>query len=69
MNDFRVLLSPEFPVNQNDATLTGGKGTAQVVRESESASTSADDGAELFQAGRGEALAVVQLPLSSLWWW
>ena len=69
VNDFRVLLSPEFPVNQNDATLTGDKGTAQVVRESESASTSADDGAELFQAGRGEALAAVQLPLSSLWWW
>ena len=68
MKDFRVLLSPEFPMNQNDANLTGGKDTAQVVRKSESASTSADDGEELFQAGDSEALAVVQLHLTSLWW-
>ena len=32
MKDFRVLLSPDFPMNQNDANLTGGKDTAQVVR-------------------------------------
>ena len=54
-------------MNQNDAILTRGKGTAQVVRKSESASTSADDGEELFQAGHSEALAVVQLHLTSLW--
>ena len=58
MNGFHVLLLPEFPVNQNDAILTRGKGTAQVVRKSESASTSADDGEELFQAGTVKP-----------WWW
>ncbi|KAG5215320.1 hypothetical protein JEQ12_000896 [Ovis aries] len=46
----KAKMKTQFPVNQNDATLTRGKGTAQVVRESESASTSADDSAELFQA-------------------
>ena len=40
-------------MNQNNK---GGKGTAQVVRKSESASTSADDCDELFQAGDSEAL-------------
>ena len=56
-------------MNQNDAILTGGKDTAQVVRKSESASTSsADDSEELFQTGDSEALAVVQLHLTSLRW-
>ena len=53
MNGFRVLLSPEFPANQNDAILAGGEGTTQVVRESVSASTSADDDEDLLQAGEG----------------
>ena len=33
-------------MNQNDAILTGGKDTAQVVRKSESASTSSADDSE-----------------------
>ena len=56
-------------MNQNDATLTGDKGTAQVVRESESASTSADDGAELFQAGRGEAWSSSRQDAVKPWQW
>lgn len=47
MNGFHV---PNETVNQNDANLTGGKGTMQVIRKSGSASTSADDHEELFQA-------------------
>ena len=43
----------QFPVNQNDVILAGGKGTTQVVRNPESASTSADDREDLFQAGEG----------------
>ena len=53
MNGFRVLLSPEFPVNQNDAILAGGTGTTQVVRNPESSSPSADDQEDFFQAGEG----------------
>ena len=53
MNGFRVLLSPEFPVNQNDAILAEGTGTAQVVRNPQSSSPSADDQEDLFQAGEG----------------
>ena len=40
-------------MNQNDAILAGGKGTTQVVRDPESASTGADDHENFFQAGEG----------------